>query len=112
MPPPDQFPQMNTPLAKMDGDAFQKPMLWLLIGGVALFIVIVVALFFGTGREKTDDEIKAEILRSLSAPSNAPEISAEEKQQILQSLSAPSNAPEISDDEKQRILQSLSAPSQ
>ncbi|MBI3019943.1 MAG: hypothetical protein HYY60_01290 [Parcubacteria group bacterium] len=91
-------------------EKFNKPTLWLIIGVVALFIVIAVWAFFKFGGQgKSDDEIKAEILRSLSAPSNAPEISAEEKQQILNSLSAPSNAPQISDEEN---LQSLSAPSQ
>lgn len=111
MPPFEQNNQSFNQSA--GGDAFNKPMLWAIIGGVAVFVVIAVAVFFGTGRgAKSDDEIKAEILRSLSAPSNAPEISAEEKQQILQRLSAPSNAPEIQDEEKQKILQSLSAPSQ
>lgn len=114
MPPQSPYQQNNQPFNQpsVQGEAFHKPMLWLIIGGAALFIIIAVAVFFGTGRGKSDDEIKAEILRSLSAPSNAPEISAEEKQQILESLSAPSNAPEISDEEKQKILQSLSAPSQ
>ncbi len=102
----------NQPLEPTDGGSFNKSLLWLLIGGAALFVVIAVAVFFGSGLGKSEDEIKAEILRSLSAPSNAPQISAEEKQQILQSLSAPSNAPQISDEEKQKILQSLSAPSQ
>lgn len=111
MPPFEQNNQsFNQPA---QGEAFHKPTLWLIIGGVAVFVVIAVAVFFSIGGgAKSEDEIKAGILRSLSAPSNAPEISAEEKQQILQSLSAPSNAPEISDEEKQKILQSLSAPSQ
>ncbi|MBI1998889.1 MAG: hypothetical protein HYS73_00960 [Parcubacteria group bacterium] len=119
MPPqaPYQQQQNNPPFNQpfnqpAGGDSFNKPMLWLIIGGAALFVIIAVALFFGSGLGKSEDEIKAEILRSLSAPSNAPEISAEEKQQILESLSAPSNAPEISAEEKQRILESLSAPSQ
>ena len=86
-------------------------MLWLLIGGIVLFVIIIVSVF-STGKGKTDEEIKAEILRSLSAPSDAPQISAEEKQQVLNSLSAPSNAPQVSEEEKARILESLSAPSQ
>ncbi|MBI2049027.1 MAG: hypothetical protein HYT29_01135 [Parcubacteria group bacterium] len=95
MPPqaPYQQQQNNPPFNQpfnqpAGGDSFNKPMLWLIIGGAALFVIIAVALFFGSGLGKSEDEIKAEILRSLSAPSNAPEISAEEKQQILESLSA------------------------
>ena len=107
------FGQTGQSPSPFGGEKFNKPMLWLIIGAAALFVVIAVWAFFKFGSpEKSDEEIKAEILRSLSAPSNAPEISVEEKQQILQSLSAPSNAPQISDEEKQRILQSLSAPSQ
>ena len=109
------FGQTGQSPSPFGGEKFNKPMLWLIIGAAALFVVIAVWAFFkfgGQGQAKSDEEIKAEILRSLSAPSNAPEISAEEKQQILNSLSAPSNAPQISDEEKQRILQSLSAPSQ
>ena len=112
MPIPSQPSQKNQ---SFNGDAFKlsKPLLWLLIGAIGLFVVIIVAVFSGgEGGEKTDEAIKAEILRSLSAPSDAPQISAEEKKQILDSLSAPSDAPQISAEEKARILESLSAPSQ
>ena len=107
MPPPS--PQFSNGSPR--GEMFSKKTLWIIIGAVAVLVVIIVAFFFGP-REQSKDEIKAAILRSLSAPSDAPQISAEEKTLILESLSAPSKASKISAEEKQRILKSLSAPSQ
>ncbi len=104
-----QYPQGGS--SSYDGEMFSKQTLWLIIGAVAIFTVVVVAVLFSSSA-KSEDEIKAAILRSLSAPGTTPEISAEEKRQILESLSAPSSAPEISAEEKQAILNSLSAPSQ
>jgi len=112
MPPfqPQTPPQESYAPYSPERTAFDKPTLWLVIGGAALLVVIAVAVFFGGSFGQTDAERKAEILRSLSAPSNAPQITAEEKQQILNSLSAPSNAPVVSAEEKQAILNSLSSP--
>lgn len=53
---------------------------------------------------------KEEILRSLSAPSDAPQYTDEEKKEILESLSAPSDQSTLTDEEKESILESLSVP--
>lgn len=107
---PNQYqapPPASSYESSSSGDGFSKEVLWLIIGAAAVVAVIAVLVFFGS-RTKSEDEMKAEILRSLSA--NGPGITVEEKQEILNNLSSVSEESEISAEEKQRILESLSAP--
>ena len=59
-------------------ETWKNPQVWMYVA-IAIIVVIGLIIVLTTNkRPKTEAEIKAEILESLRAPSDAPEITAEE----------------------------------
>lgn len=106
----------------MEGIDKEKIIAWLRPAGFVLLVIVISLIAYLTQRgpeEKIKKEpvvekeiTEEEILKSLTAPSDAKPIYDEEQlSQILKNLSAPEDSKSsFSQDEQKRILESLSAP--